>query len=176
MLEKERDLLKRDERTQTERRPLMERREDQEEGRLTPMTQMERLFDEMFKKPFFHLWTQRMSGEELEELNPPIDIYEDGDSVVVKAEIPGIRREDLDVQLSPVSITISGQKSKEQRVERKDFYRLESSYGSFIRTCRLPVATLTDTAKASFRDGILEGRILKKTEATSDRVKKLTIE
>ncbi|MBU5612351.1 Hsp20/alpha crystallin family protein [Geomonas azotofigens] len=54
--------------------------------------------------------------------------------------------------------------------------RLERSYGSFIRTCRLPVATITDTAKASFKDGILEGRVLKKTEAISDRVKKLNVE
>ena len=170
MLEKERDLLKRDE------RPKTEGREEPEERRLTPMAQMDRLFDEVFKKPFFHLWSQRMAGEEMAELSPPVDIYEEGDSVVVKAEIPGIRKEDLDVRLSPESITISGQKSKEQRVERKDFYRLESSYGSFIRTCRLPVATLTDTAKASFRDGVLEIRILKKNEATADRGKKLTID
>lgn len=176
MLEKESDLLKREDRRHTERSPQLERREDMEEHRLSPMAQMDRLFDEVFKKPFFHLWSQRMSGQEMEELNPPIDIYEDGDSVVVKAEIPGIRREDLEVQLSPESITISGEKSKEQRVDQKDYFRLERSHGSFIRTCRLPVATITDTAKATFRDGILEVRILKKTEASTDRVKKLNIE
>lgn len=177
MLEKEKDILKRDERQQPERRPQMERPREDVQGRRTasPLSQMDRLFDELFKKPFFSLWSQRMGGEETEELYLPVDIYEDGDSVVVKAEIPGIRKEDIDVQLSPDSITISGQKSKEQRVEQKDFYRLERSYGSFMRTCRLPMETITDTARASFKDGILEVRILK-SEAATQRVKKLNVE
>ena len=175
MLEKERDILKRDER-QPERRPQMERQRDEEQGRrVSHLSQMDRLFDEVFKKPFFSLWSQRMGGEEMEELYLPVDIYEDGDSVVVKAEIPGIRKEDIDVQLSPDSITISGQKSREQRVDQKDYYRFERSYGSFMRTCRLPRETITDTARASFKDGILEVRILK-SEAATQRVKKLNVE
>ena len=177
MLEKERDILRREERQQPERHHQMERHREEERGwrSLSPMSQMDRLFDEVFKKPFFSLWSQRMGGEEVEELYLPVDIYEEGDSVVVKAEIPGIRKEDIDVQLSPDSITISGQKSKEQRVDRKDYYRLERSYGSFMRTCRLPMETITDTARASFKDGILEVRILK-SEAATQRVKKLNVE
>lgn len=177
MLEKERDILKRDERQQPERRPQMERAREEEQGRrpVSHMSQMDRLFDEVFKKPFFSLWSQRMGGEEVEDLYLPVDIFEDGDSVVVKAEVPGIRKEDIDVQLSPDSITISGQKSKEQRVDQKDYFRLERSYGSFTRTCRLPVETITDTARASFKDGILEVRILK-SEAATQRVKKLNVE
>jgi len=177
MLEKERDILRRDERQQPERHHHMERHREEEHGwrSLSPMSQMDRLFDEVFKRPFFSLWSQRMGGEEVEELYLPVDIYEEGDSVVVKAEIPGMRKEDIDVQLSPDSITISGQKSKEQRVDQKDYYRLERSYGSFMRTCRLPMETITDTARASFKDGILEVRILK-SEAATQRVKKLNVE
>lgn len=175
MLEKERDILKREDRQQAERRPEERQREEMQGRRLSPMAQMDRLFDEMFKKPFFSMWSQRMGGEEMEELYLPVDIYEDGDSVVVKAEVPGIRKEDIDVQLSPDSITISGQKSKEQRVEQKDFYRMERSCGSFMRTCRLPMETITDTARATFKDGILEVRILK-SEAATQRVKKLNVE
>lgn len=178
MLEKERDILRRDERPQSERRQLdreSERGDLQGRHSTSPMAQMERMFDEVFKKPFFSLWSQRMAGGEMEELYLPVDVFEDGDSVVVKAEIPGIRKEDIDVQLSPDSITISGKKSKEERVEQKDFYRVERSYGSFTRTCRLPVETITDTARASFKDGVLEVRILK-SEAATQRVKKLNVE
>lgn len=180
MLEKDRDVLRRDERQQAERqaerRPQTQMETEREEGRrISPMSQMDRLFDEMFKRPFMSIWSQRMGRDEAEELYLPVDIYEDGDSVVVKAEIPGIRMEDIDVQLSPDSITISGKKSKEQRVEEKDFFRLERSYGSFMRTCRLPMETITDTARASFKDGILEVRILK-SEAATQRSKKLTVE
>ncbi|MBJ6799069.1 Hsp20/alpha crystallin family protein [Geomonas propionica] len=176
MLEKESDLLKREDRRQADRHPQMGRREDQDERQLSPTAEMDRLFDEVFKKPFFHLWSQRMSGEQIEDLNPPIDIYEDGDSVVLKAEIPGLKREDLDVQLSPESVTISGQKGQEQRIDQKDYFRMERSYGSFLRTCRLPVAILTDTVKASFRVGILEIRALKKTDVIKDRFRKVHVE
>ncbi|MBJ6751193.1 Hsp20/alpha crystallin family protein [Geomonas anaerohicana] len=176
MLEKESDLLKREDRRQAERRPQMGRREEQDDRQLSAMAQMDRLFDEVFKRPFFHHLSQRMSGDVTEELNPPIDIYEEADSVVVKAEIPGLKREDLDVQLSPENITISGQKSKEQRIDDKDYYRMERSYGSFIKTCRLPVAIITDSARATFRDGILEVRALKKSEVIKDRFTKLHVE
>lgn len=177
MLEKERDILKSDERRQAERHPQTERQRDEAQGRryLSPTSQMDRMFDEYFKRPFLSLWSQRMGESDMEELYLPVDIYEDGDSVVVKAEIPGIRKEDLEVQLTPDSITISGQKSSEQRVDEKNYFRLERSYGSFRRSCRLPVETITDTARASFRDGVLEVRILK-SEAATQRMKKLTVE
>lgn len=176
MLRREESLLRRDEQQQGERQ-VGRQSQDIQHGRrfLSPMAQMDRLFDEMFKRPFFSLWSPRMAPGETEELYAPVDIYEDGESVVVKAEIPGIRKEDIDVQLTPDSITISGQKSSEQRVDEKDYYRLERSYGSFCRSCRLPVETVTEKARAVFKDGVLEVRI-PKSEAAAQRTKKLTIE
>lgn len=143
---------------------------------MSPMAQMDRLFDEVFKRPFFSLWSPQVSGEmQMERLYLPVDIFEDGESVVVKAEIPGIRKEDLNVQITPDSITISGQKSGEQRVEQKDYYRLERSFGSFTKTCQLPVETNTEKARAVFKDGVLEVRI-PRSQAAAQRVKKLTVE
>ena len=173
MLQKsEKEILK-----QEERRPGQSHLPGTQGSRfLSPIAQMDRLFDEVFKRPFFSLWSPRLGGEEMEQqLYLPVDIYEDGESVVVKAEIPGIRKEDINVQLTPDSITITGQKSGEQRVEHKDYYRLERSYGSFTRTCQLPVETMTDKARAVFKDGVLEVRIPKSEEATK-RTKKVTIE
>ena len=142
---------------------------------LSPLAQMDRLFDEVFKRPFFSLWSPRLAGEEMEQLYLPVDIFEDGESVIVKAEIPGIKKENINVQLAPDSITISGKKTGEERVEEKDYYRVERSYGSFSRTCQLPVEILTEKARAVFKDGVLEVRIPKSHEA-AQRVKKLTIE
>ena len=168
MLEKgEKDVLRQGERQQ----------QGQLQGNrfLSPIAQMDRLFDEVFKRPFFSLWSPRLGGEEIEQLYLPVDIYEDGESVIVKAEIAGIRKEDINVQLAPDSITISGKKTGEQKVEQKDYYRLERSYGSFSRTCQLPSEILTEKARAVFKDGVLEVRIPKSQEA-AQRVKKLNIE
>lgn len=173
MLQKEESFLKRGEQQQGERQ--QPGRQLQGRHFTSPMAQMDRLFDEVFKRPFFSLWSPRLSSGEMEEPYLPVDIYEDGESVVVKAEVPGIRKEDIDVQLTPDSITISGKKESEQRVEQKDFFRLERSYGSFSRSCQLPVETVTDKARAVFRDGVLEVRI-PKSEAAASRTRKLTVE
>lgn len=159
-------------------RDMTKHGEGQLQGRqhfLSPLAQMDRLFDEVFKRPFFSLWSPKFGGEELEQPFLPIDIYEDGESVVVKAEIPGMKKEDVNVQLTPDSITISGKKSGEERVERKDYYRIERSCGSFTRTCQLPIETMTEKARAVFKDGVLEVRRPKSVEA-AQRVRKLNIE
>jgi len=148
----------------------------QHQGRqfLSPIAQMDRLFDEVFRRPLFSSFlTQR--GSELEEPYLPVDIYEDNESVILKAELPGIRKENLDIQLSADSITLSGQKSSEEKVDRKDYFRLERSFGSFTRRFQLPVECQTDKARASFRDGLLEVRI-PKSLAAAQRVRKLTVE
>jgi len=138
-------------------------------------TQMDRLFDEVFKRPFFSLWSPRFGAGEMEELYLPVDIYEDGESVVVKAEIPGIKKENVNVELTSDSITLSGKKSGEERVEKKDYFRLERSYGSFTRSFQLPAETVTEKARAVFKDGVLEVRI-PKNPAAKQHVKKLTVE
>jgi HSP20 family protein len=140
------------------------------------MAQMDRLFEQVFRSPLFpSLLSQKLGAGALDELHLPVDIYEDGESVIVKAEIPGIKKENLDIQLTADSITISGRKSSEEKVEQKDYYRLERSFGSFTRRFQLPVETMTEKARASFKDGVLEVRIPKSAAATQ-KVRKLTIE
>ncbi len=108
------------------------------------------------------------------EIAPSIDIFEEGDDVVVKAELPGMKKEDIEVNLSDDSITIAGEKKKEETVERKGYYRHECSYGSFARSFGLPSEVRPDEAKAEFKDGILEIRI-PKTEEAKKKVRKVTI-
>ncbi len=144
---------------------------------LTPLEDMERWFEEAFRRPFFGpSWMPRIRLPEIMgEVSPSVDIFEDGNDVVVKAEVPGMKKENIEVNLTQNTITISGQKKEEEKVEKKDFYRVERTFGSFTRKLHLPTDIQTDKAKASFRDGVLEVRIPKTTEAVQ-KVKKITVE
>lgn len=145
---------------------------------LSPFEELERRIEDFFRRPFSIFgptWWPRLRLPEFEEITPSVDIFEEAEDVVVKAELPGMKKEDIEVKLTDNTITISGEKKKEEKVEKKDYYRLERSYGSFCRAFSLPVEVQTDKAKAQFKDGILEVRIPKSEEAKR-KEKKLLIE
>lgn len=144
---------------------------------ISPFDEIERLFDEFWKRGPFSLFRSFVPSvkTDIEMVSPAVDIYEEGDDLVVKAELPGIKKEDIEVKLTDDYITISGEKKKEEKVEEKDYYRYERSYGSFSRTFRLPVEVQTDKAKAKFENGVLEIRI-PKTEEAKTKERKLQIE
>lgn len=136
--------------------------------------EMERYFDKFFRHPFSMMAPSFAFRDfpKLGEISPAVDIFEEGNDLVVKAELPGIKKEDLDVTLTENRITISGEKKQEKKVEKKDYHRIESSYGSFTRSFRLPENVNGDKAKASFKDGMLNIRIPKTEEA---KQKKITV-
>lgn len=151
---------------------------------LSPFQEMEKRFEEMekrfedfFRRPFSLLpsWWPRLRLPEREEVPPSMDIFTEGDDVVVKAELPGMKKEDIDVSLTKDTISISGEKKKEEKVEKKDYYSLERSYGSFKRSFSLPAEVQTEKASAKFKDGVLEIRI-PKTEEAKKKEKKVMIE
>jgi HSP20 family protein len=147
-------------------------------GAVSPFEEMEKRFEEFFKRPFSMFgpsWMPRMKFPEMGVVSPDMDIFEDGNDVVVKAEMPGMKKEDIEVNLTDDTVTVSGEKKKEEKVEKKDYYRVERSYGSFSRSFRLPKEVQSDKAKATFKDGVLEIRVPKTPEAIS-KEKKLTIE
>jgi HSP20 family protein len=69
-----------------------------------------------------------------------------------------MKKEEIEVEVAPEMITISGKKAKEERVERRNYFRFERAAGAFTRTVRLPVEVEVDTARASYKDGVLEIR------------------
>jgi HSP20 family protein len=151
---------------------------------LTPFHEMERRFQEMekrfedfFRRPFSLMpsWLPRLRMPEIEEISPSVDVLTEGDDVVVKAELPGMKKEDIDISLTKDTITISGEKKKEEKVEKKDYYRFERSYGSFKRSFSLPAEVQTEKASAKFKDGVLEIRV-PKTEEAKKKEKKVMIE
>ena len=147
-----------------------------EPGRsLVTFGDMERWFEEAFRRPFFFpSWLPRLRFPEMDEAAASVDIFEQGENVVVKAELPGMKKEDIDVNLTDDTITISGEKKKKEKVDKKNYHRVERSYGSFSRRLPLPVQVQTDKATAQFKDGVLEITI-PKTEKAKEQAKKVTI-
>ena len=106
---------------------------------------------------------------------PTVDLYEEDQAVVVKAEVPGMDKTDLKVDLTDSMLTISGEKKKEEDIKEEAYSFSERSYGSFSRSLHLPCAVESDKAKATFKNGILEVK-LPKTEEAKKRHKKVKIE
>lgn len=143
-------------------------------GLPTLMDEMERFMEDSFNRSFFStgMLPFRRLFHELGNrgmVYPSVDVYEEKDTIVVKAELPGMERDDIDIRLMDNAIIISGEKKSEEKVERKDYFRMERSEGSFSRTLNLPNGIDADHAKASFKDGILEVRIPKTTGQRSGR-------
>jgi HSP20 family protein len=99
---------------------------------------------------------------------PAVDVYESDEKVVVKIELPGIEKKDVDVEILGDMLTIKGEKTKEEEKTERHYHRLERVHGSFHRSISLPGEIESDKAKASFKDGILEIE-LPKTEAAKPR-------
>jgi len=142
---------------------------------LSVIEQMDRFFEDFFGRRFGPWWPTirwpeiRWPAEM--EISPSVDIFEDKDEIVVKAELPGMGKEDVNVNITEDTLTISGEKKKEEKVEKKDYYHLERSYGSFSRSFRLPADVQTEKARATFKNGILEIRVPKTEEAKKKEIK-----
>ncbi|MFA6450705.1 MAG: Hsp20/alpha crystallin family protein [bacterium] len=98
---------------------------------------------------------------------PALDIYEEDSNIVVKAEIPGLTKNDITVEFHEGTLTIRGEKTEEKEEKTKHFYRAERRYGSFQRSFSLPETADADAIKASYKNGLLEltiPKIEKKTE------------
>lgn len=132
---------------------------------------MDRWFEDFFRRPFPAFAAPRLKMMEREEFAPSVDIFEEGNEVVVKAELPGMKKEDIDITLTEDSITLSGEKKKETEEKKKDYYRWECSYGSFRRTFTLPAAVQRNKVKAEFKEGVLQIRMPKTEEAVKQEVK-----
>lgn len=142
---------------------------------LSPFEEMEHLFDQYlhggWMRPMRFDWPAFREAVLPEFRFPKVDVVDREDEVVVKAEVPGVAREDLDVSVSDDSVTIKGVTSHEEKEEKGDYYRCEISRGSFSRTVALPATVDGARAKAEFRDGVLELTLPKVTKATRHSIK-----
>jgi HSP20 family protein len=128
---------------------------------MSPFEEMERMFDEMMPRgwlsPVRWDWPSwsRM-GAPFEVRMPKVDVIDRDTEVVVRAEVAGVDKKDLEVSLTENTVTIKGSTKKEHKEEKGDYHRSEISQGTFSRTVTLPAEVDGDKAKASFKDGMLE--------------------
>jgi HSP20 family protein len=98
----------------------------------------------------------RGSNRDVTSWVPKVDVVQRGNELVVRADLPGVKPDDVTVEISDDAITISGERQDEHAEERGGIYRFERTYGAFLREIPLPEGAMVDQAKASFKDGVLE--------------------
>jgi len=128
---------------------------------LSPFDEMEKLFEGHFPSgwfsPFHMKWpVLRDVPAPFEGKTPSVDVIDRDDEVVIKAELPGVDKKDLDISVTSNSVTIQGATSHEAKEEKGDYYRCEMSRGTYSRKLALPSEVDEDRAKATFKNGVLE--------------------
>ena len=127
---------------------------------LSPFEEMDRMFDQYFRRGWMRPW--RFEWPSFPEVSlpemkvPKVDVVDRESEVVVKAEVPGVEKKDLDISVSDNTVTIKGSTRHEEKEEKGDYYRCEISRGAFSRTVTLPANVDGGKAKANFKDGVLE--------------------
>jgi HSP20 family protein len=145
-------------RQRVERNRGLQRRDPFETTWASPFALMRRMQDEMDRwlggPGASRNWVP--STDEQLDWAPPVDVFQRGSDLVVRADLPGMVKDDIEVEVNEDSITIRGERRHEREEDRDGVYRTERSYGTFSRVVPLPDGTITDSAKATFKDGVLE--------------------
>lgn len=128
---------------------------------LSPFEDMERLMEDFFPRswlrrykhewPSFGTLSQPFKGQ-----MPKVDIIDRDDEIFIRAELPGVDKKDIDISMTDNTVTIKGETSKEEKEEKGDYYRCETSRGSYTRTLSLPAGVNAEKTSATFKDGVLE--------------------
>jgi len=136
---------------------------------LNPFEEMERMFESMFPRSLMR--QGRWNWPTWAELAAPtlaiprVDVVDRDDEIVVRAELAGVDKKDVDVSLTDSTVTIKGSTRSEEKEEEGNYHRCEISRGAFARTVSLPAEVDDSKAKAIFKDGLLEISVPKKEKA-----------
>lgn len=102
---------------------------------------------------------------------PPVDIYETEDRIVLKAELPGIDMENIDIEVKESTITLKGERKLEKNLKEENYHRMERFYGTFQRVFNLPYVVDRGAIKAKFSNGVLKITVPKLKETRSEAIK-----
>ncbi len=102
--------------------------------------------------------------------NPPVDIFEEKDELVLKAELPGMKKEDIEVRIENNVLTLQGERKRESETKEDGYYRSERAYGTFSRSFSLPTSLDTSKIGAEYKDGILTVSLPKAEEAKPKQI------
>lgn len=141
---------------------------------LTPLRQRQNIpsvfrdMEEMFNRALNTLPFAGVNEEYAGEWSPRLDIAETSEAVIVKAELPGLERENLDIALEKDRLIIKGEKKHETEEKGAGYYLCERAFGSFCRTVQLPVAIEREKIEATFRNGVVTIMLPKAAEARAE--------
>jgi len=139
---------------------------------VNPWNEMERWFDEFDRRgwlfPMVHMWPSRGTAAPFAGKTPKVDVLDREKELVVRAELPGVARDDLEVTVTGHTVTLKAQTAHEEKAEEGEYVRREMSYGRYQRTLELPQTVDEARARATFNDGVLE-LTLPKLEKTPQR-------
>jgi HSP20 family protein len=127
---------------------------------------MDRLFEDSFVSPMS--W-RTIGGSDA--VNPPIDVHETTDEIVVSAALPGMKADDVEITITGQNLTLSGEFKSDDEIKRDQYLYRERRYGTFRRSMQLPVRVQGDKADASFNDGVLTLRIPKAEEVKPRQIR-----
>jgi len=144
---------------------------------LSPFEGMEHMFDSFFDRSWPRNFMPPMKigwggiPEPFEGRTPKVDVINRDKEVLVKAELPGVKKEDVDVQVTDNTVTFRASTKHEATEEKGEYHRREMSSGEFVRTLPLPAEVDGTKVKASFKDGVLELTLPKLVESKRHSVK-----
>jgi len=111
------------------------------------------------------------NAEAVDKFIPAVDIYDDGEKVLIKLEIPGIKEEDVDIRIENQTLSVRGERKFEAEEKQENFQRVERHYGSFYRSFSLPTSVDTENIGASYNAGVLKLELKKKASAQPRQIK-----
>jgi HSP20 family protein len=123
--------------------------------------------ERFFESPFAEL---SRGNQLLSVWNPAIDLYESADDIIVNAELPGMKKQEIDVSLHDGALSISGERKREEKFEDAETYRSERFVGRFHRSVTLPTPVKSEQVKAQYKDGILTITLPKAEEAKPKQI------
>ena len=141
-------------------------------ARWPPMRNLASFQDEMNRmfQEFFRGGTGEEAGWGLRTWTPAVDIYDTDDALVLKAELPGVSKDDVSIEIHNNTLILRGERKHEAEVKEGDYYRAERAYGTFQRSFVLPTLVDQDKVQATYTDGVLELRLPKSEAAKPKRI------
>jgi HSP20 family protein len=133
------------------------------------MTTLRRAFDRFFDEPFEPRF---MMPWRLDEFEPAVDVVEDENAYIVKAAMPGVKPEDVEVTLQNNVLTLKGAAKADKEINEEHYHLRERRYGSFMRSLTLPASVKAEQIEAKHEDGVLTVRLPKTEE---DKPKKIAV-
>ncbi|MFN8216496.1 MAG: Hsp20/alpha crystallin family protein [Solirubrobacterales bacterium] len=127
--------------------------------------EMNRLFD-----GFFGRAGSAPAGGVTRRWVPPMDLVETDDSLILRADLPGLKREEIEIEVKDGVLTVSGERRAEHEGRREGYHRVERSFGRFSRSLGLPKGIRAESVSASFEDGVLEVKMPKPVEVQPTRI------